>query len=70
MHREKTPLKRLCDVRGIKYGWFASQLGMSHGHFAHIEAGRRVPPPDYYEKAARILGVPEDMLRPEKRDAA
>ncbi len=60
----KTLIKRLCDAQGLKYRWFARQLGMSEGHFNHIEAGRRRPPEGYYEDAARLLRVPVDLISP------
>lgn len=65
----KSTIKKFCDARGIKYRWFAQQLGMSEGHFNHIEAGRRIPRDHYYEDAARILGVPVDSIRPEPEPA-
>lgn len=65
LSEQKSTIKRMCDVRGIKYRWLAQQLGMSEGHFNHIEAGRRVPREGYYEDAARILGIPVDIIRPE-----
>lgn len=62
-------IKRVCDSKGVKYSWLAAQLGISRSHFDHIEAGRRNPPADYYERAARILQVPVEVIRPETEPA-
>jgi transcriptional regulator with XRE-family HTH domain len=70
LSEQKSQIKKFCDARGIKYRWIAGQLGMSEGHFNHIEAGRRTPREGYYEDAARILGVPIDSLRPEPEPVA
>jgi hypothetical protein len=65
LQRDKSPLRQVCEAKGLKYGWIAKQLGISQGYFNHIEAGRRPAPPWYYERLARVLQVPVEMIRPE-----
>lgn len=60
----KTPLAAELDRRGIRYGWMADQLGIKKWTFTRIERGSTRPPADYYERAADILGVDVDAVRP------
>jgi hypothetical protein len=67
---DSSPIKRIADARGIKHSWLAKQVGLSRFEFSHIEANRRTAPDGYYETIARILGVPIEMIKREKKDAA
>ena len=59
-----TPIKQWCARKGIKFNWLARQMGLDRSYMAHIESGDRRPPPLYYERAAGLLGIPVDELRP------
>lgn len=63
-------IQRICAARGIRQTWIAEKLEVSPSRFNHIEAGRRPAPPGYYERAAEVLGVPVEMLRPQEPEAA
>jgi transcriptional regulator with XRE-family HTH domain len=66
IEREKSMVKRICDSRGIRYGWVATQIGVSFPQFTHIEAGNRKAPPGYYERIARVLQVPIELIIPDR----
>jgi transcriptional regulator with XRE-family HTH domain len=64
--RQDSAIERILEARGVRRDWLANRLGISPSRFTHIEAGRRPPPPGYYERAAAILGVPVEMVRPDE----
>ncbi len=59
----KSPIKRILDMRGIKYSWLSQQIGITQQEFDHYEGGRRRPPEGYYDRISEVLDVPADMLR-------
>jgi ribose/xylose/arabinose/galactoside ABC-type transport system permease subunit len=58
-------LKAFLAERGIRASWMAEKMGVSQWMFHHIEAGRKTKPDGWDERAAEILGVPVEMIRPE-----
>lgn len=68
------PVRQVVKLQGRRLTWVAAQLGIS-GNYLHrllLPAGhpdRREPPADFYPRLSLLLGVPEDMLRPESKDA-
>ena len=57
-------IRTLCDSRGLKYRWLAEQLRVSPQQLTHNAAGRRKAPAGFWEQAARVLGVPVELIRP------
>lgn len=66
----KSPLAAELDRRGIRHVWMAGQLGVKKWTFSRIEGGLVKAPPDFYERAAQILGVDVDAIRPAQGVAA
>jgi hypothetical protein len=62
-----TPLTRVLDRQGRRRDWLAQQLGVRPWTFSRIEAGVCTAPPDWYARAAEILGVPEETINPRAR---
>lgn len=58
------------DRRGIRYSWLARQLGVQNWTFTRYEGGARRPPADWYDRAAVVLGVSVESIRPEAEVAA
>lgn len=50
--------------------WLARQLGMNETLLAHYLSGRRAAPHDLLTRIAKVLGIPEEMLRPTAPQAA
>ncbi len=51
--------------QGRRANWVAEQLGVSQYAFWRYETGRSGPPADWYERAAKVLGVSVDEIVPE-----
>ncbi|WP_231896920.1 helix-turn-helix domain-containing protein [Mycobacteroides stephanolepidis] len=51
-------VRALRESNGWALGKFSSVIGMSHGHLANIEAGRKRCTPEMARKIADVLGVP------------
>ncbi len=51
-------VKALREAHGWALGKFASAVGLSHGHLANIEAGRKRLTPTKARAIADMLGVP------------
>lgn len=58
------------NQQGRRIDWFAQQMGVSRWAFWRFETGRSAPPNDWYERAAEILGVNVDDVRPQEQVAA
>ncbi len=50
--------------------WVAQQLGVSPYAVWRYETGRASPPVDWYERAAKVLGVRVEDIAPEETAAA
>lgn len=67
------PVRRVVFAQGRRLTWVAAQLGISTNylHRLLLPAGHpdaRVAPEDFYPRVSRLLGVPEEMLRPETKE--
>lgn len=62
--RERHPVKAILRARGIRQDWFAQQVGLEQSRLSKILSFDRPEPPGFRSAAARILGVPEEWLRP------
>jgi transcriptional regulator with XRE-family HTH domain len=47
---------------GIKSGALARQVGVTQGHFIHVERGRQPGSPELFARIAAVLGVAADTL--------
>jgi predicted transcriptional regulator len=76
--RERNRLPRRINARlldtiraqGRRMTWVAQQLGVSSYALWRYETGRSSPPLDWYERAAKVLGVRVQDIEPEERAAA
>jgi hypothetical protein len=69
------PVRRIVAQQGRRLTWVAGQLGISSNYLHRLllpadHPDARVPPADFYPRLSQLLGVPEDMLRPEEKVAA
>lgn len=64
--RQDSRIRPILDLRGIRHTWFARQVNISRQRFLKIESGLGTPPAGYYRRASELLGVPEQMLQPER----
>ena len=57
----------LAEIRrqGRRVNWVAEQMGVSSYAFWRYETGRSGPPADWYERAAKVLGVHVGDITPE-----
>lgn len=67
------PVRLVVKTQGRHLTWVAAQLGISSNylHRLLLPAGHsdaRVPPDDFYPRLSRLLGVPEEMLRPDTKE--
>lgn len=62
----------LAEIRrqGRRVNWVAEQLGVSQYAFWRYETGRSGAPPDWYERAASVLGVDVAVIEPEQEVVA
>jgi hypothetical protein len=68
------PVRRIVFSQGRRLTWLATQLGISTNHLHRVllppdDPHSRTTPEWFYPRVAVLLGVPEDMLKPEERDA-
>ena len=55
--------------KGLTSKEVAEQIGISQGHYSHIENGERSINPDYAEKLAVVLGVSTNLVIAEVNEA-
>ncbi|WP_041707479.1 helix-turn-helix transcriptional regulator [Alicyclobacillus acidocaldarius] len=60
--KEKTPLSKLLEDRGIKQRWLARQIGMPETSLSFIVQGKRIPTLPVAMRIARVLGVTVEEL--------
>jgi transcriptional regulator with XRE-family HTH domain len=60
-----TKLAQVLTQQGRRRGWLAAQTGVSNALVTRIAQGERRPSPEFRQRAAAALGVPEDELFPE-----
>jgi hypothetical protein len=65
-----SPLCREIVRQGRFRNGFAKRLGVRPWTFSRIEAGVQPAPEGWYERAAEVLGVPVDDIRPREEVAA
>jgi hypothetical protein len=63
--RIDSPLTRELNRQGRRRDWLAEQLGVQPWTFSRIEARSQNAPDGWYERAALLLGVPVDTIRPQ-----
>lgn len=68
--RADTPLTRELARQRLRRDWLAERLGVRPWTFTRVEKGEQRAPEGWYERAADILGVPVDRIRPETEIAA
>lgn len=55
-------IKSLLRVKGVKIGYFCSQLGMNHSYLTDVEKGKAVMPDERIRKIADMLGTTYEYL--------
>lgn len=60
-----TRLAEVLDEQGRRRDWLAERAGVSPALVTLIAQGKRSPSPEFRERAAAALGVPETLLFPE-----
>lgn len=55
-------VRALREAHGWALGKFAVAVGMTHGHLANIEAGRKNLTPEKITKVAAVLGIPRAAI--------
>jgi hypothetical protein len=68
------PVRRIVKGQGRTLTWVAAQLGISSNYLHRLllpegHADRREAPEGFYARLSLLLGVPEDMLRPEAKES-
>lgn len=64
----QSPLKRVMRAQGRTQRWLADQLGIHETVLSKYANGHRPMSDELVREIARILGVPEDMLRSHARE--
>lgn len=67
------PVKRVVARQGRRLTWVAGQLGISANYLHRIllppeDPACRPAPEWFYSRVSGLLGVPEEMLRPEPQE--
>lgn len=70
MKRIDSPLTRELARQRLRRDWLADRLGVRPWTFSRIESGVQPAPPDWYTRAAVILGVSAEDIAPEEPVAA
>lgn len=65
-----TPLTRELARQRLRRDWLADKLGVKPWTFSRIEAGVQSAPANWYSRAATVLGVPVEAIRPEPTEVA
>ena len=63
-------LTRELSRQRLRRDWMAERLGVKPWTFSRIEAGVQPAPPNWYERAADILGVDLTVIAPLEEAAA
>lgn len=68
--QKQHPARRIVFAQGRRLTWVAQQLGISSNYLHRLllppdDRDSRPAPASFYPRLALLLGVPEDMLRPE-----
>jgi hypothetical protein len=68
------PVRRVVFMQGRRLTWVAAQLGISVNYLHRLllpstDQDSRPEPDWFYPKLSQLLGVPEEMLRPEPKEA-
>lgn len=67
---QQSPLARELERQGRRLDWFAEQMGQSRWAIWRAITGRTTPRPGFYERAAAVLGVPVEQIRPREHEGA
>lgn len=70
VRRQNERLKAELRRQGRSLRWFCQQMGVSRYTLWRIETGDAGAPPNWYGRAAQVLGVPEYVVAPEELAAA
>jgi len=68
--RSTNTVEAILAARGSSKRWLAKQLGMHDTQLNKYLSGALPAPGGLYDRIARILQVPEDLLKPEEPVAA
>jgi hypothetical protein len=65
------PVRRVVFAQGRRLTWVAKQLGISTNYLHRLlladgDPDYRPPPEWFYPRLSQLLGVPEEMLKPDK----
>lgn len=70
MATERHPLAVVLASGGRRKNWLAEQLGIHPTMLSHYLARRRVPPEDFYIRAAALLEISVEDITPQAPVAA
>lgn len=70
MPRIDSPLTRELARQRLRRDWLAQKLGVGPWTFSRIEGGQQPAPDDWYDRAAEVLGVPVEQLKPASDEVA
>lgn len=67
------PVRRVVALQGRRLTWVAGQLGISANYLHRImlppsDPDCRPAPEWFYSRVSALLGVPEEMLRPDYKE--
>jgi transcriptional regulator with XRE-family HTH domain len=62
MRRTISKHEEIRRLRGYTITALAAAVGVSHSYVSLVEGGLERPSPRYRKAAARVLGVPEDLI--------
>lgn len=60
--RASERVEAILEARGSRKQWLAAKLGIKESAFSRYLAGNRPAPPDFYQRIADVLQVPESLL--------
>jgi hypothetical protein len=67
---QQSPLALELERQGRRFDWFTQQMGQSRWSVWRAITGRAVPRAGFYERAAVVLGVPVEQIKPNEQEAA
>jgi transcriptional regulator with XRE-family HTH domain len=62
MRRTISKHEEIRRLRGFTVSALAEEIGFSHSYVSLVEGGLEKPSARYRKAAARVLGVPEDLI--------